>query len=167
MSAADARLRGLRTWFVVGLVVQLVVGTVVAVQVTEMLGRSAYGGYRIDAGPRELVVVSSLLAGIGLLALALLVFHGLLQHRNWARLVMLVLAWLSVAGAVTSFLSAPLLGVTGGWIARALPGVDLGWLAGASLLSNALKLVVWGYVIAVLQFDHEVRAAFPAAVAGT
>ena len=68
----------------------------------------------------------------------------------------LVAAWVSAAEAVTSFLGMGILGMVG---AR-LPGMGLGALTLISIVTNGLKLLFWGYVIATLQFDREVLAGF-------
>jgi hypothetical protein len=155
-TSAGAHLYRLRGWFVAWFVVQSILGTVVAVRVVDTLRVSRVLGPYMAASPRGLDLVSSLVVEAGLLGLGLWVFHGLLRWRPWARLALLVVAWISVAGAVSSLLSMPGLGVASAW----MPGVDLGGLAVIGLLTNSLNLVFWGYAIRTLQFDAEVKAGF-------
>jgi hypothetical protein len=103
------------------------------------------------------------------LILAWLVFGQLLQRRNWARLLLLVLGWLAVLSAVFSLLTASQLTEMSGWLARLVPGIDLDWerLLRFDRIQKVFELLFWGYLIAVLQFDRAVRAEFqPSAPAG-
>ena len=152
-----ARLRQLRGWFLVWFVVESIVGTAAAVGIVDGLRTSGFHGPALRASPAGLVVASSLLAEAAILALALWIFHGLLQWKHWARTVLLVVGWLTALGAVTSLLGASNLVL----MRHLLPGVDLDALARVSLVTNSLKLLFWGYAILLLQFDREVRAAFP------
>jgi hypothetical protein len=149
------RLRHLRGWFLAWFVVQSVIGTLTAVRVLDTLRASAGLGPLMGASPPGLDLASSVVVEAVLLGLGLWACHGLLQHRPWARLVLLVVAWIGLAGAVSSLLSMPGLGAARAW----LPGVDFGGLAAIGLVTNALNLVFWGYTIRVLQ-SPDVRAAF-------
>lgn len=166
MDVIIARLRLLRGWFVVGFVVQSLVGTWAALRVIGWMQDAPFYGPALRAATPGLVTSSSLLATAGLLVLALWLFHELLRLRNWARLVLLVLGWLSVLGALSSLLSASSLPDLARWLPGPSSGADLAGLARVSVATNGLSLLLWGFVIAVLQFDRGVRDAFTPSPAG-
>jgi hypothetical protein len=154
--SVTTRLRRLRGWFLVWFVVQSIIGTLTAVRVVDTLRASACLGPLMGSSPRGLDLASSVVVEAMLLGLGLWVFHGLLQRRPWARLTLLVVAWISVVGAVPSLLSMTGLGAARAW----LPDMHLGGLAAIGLVTNALNLVFWGYAIRTLQSAPDVRDAF-------
>ncbi len=107
-----------------------------------------------------LVVVSSLVACLLIFGVALALFHQLLQRRNWARITMLVIAWLSALSAAASLLSSPALLSPSGWLERILPGVNWGLLFLTSAVTNLASLVYSVYMIRTLQSNEQVRAEF-------
>lgn len=159
MESVLARLRRLRTWFVVGFVVQAILGTAVAIRVTEGLREAHLYGSR-PHGPGGSVVISSALVASGLLLLALWLFHEVIRLKNWARLVLLVLGWLSVLSAAGSLMSLITLPAVAVMLRQWVPGLDLMGLAPWSAVTNGLALGLWGYVLRVLQFERPVREAF-------
>lgn len=159
MDGVIARLRMLRGWFVFWFVIQSTIGTGVALQVIGKLQESPY--YRSalrDAGPGA--VASSVLVTTCLLLIGLWVFHEVIRLKNWARLVLLVVGWLSVLSALSSFMSVFSLPALACLLPELLPGVDASNLALSSAVTNSLSLVLWGYVILTLQFERQVRDAF-------
>ncbi len=166
MEKVIARLRRLRGWFVAGYVMQAAVGTWVAIRVLEDMRCTLAFREALRAADAGLVAASGLAGTLGILALLLWVFRALLRLREWARLVLLVLGWLSVAGAASSLVGTSSLSGLAHWAPDLACGLDLRGLASVSVVTNLLSLVLWGYVIGVLQFDHDVRDAFPAAAGG-
>lgn len=156
MPKVEAKLRRLLAWFVAYFVVGSVIADVVTVRMLGRLPGSVTGGCGPVASAFGVALLSVLIE-IVVLALFLWVFHALLRLRDWARVVLLVFAWLGVLSAFTSLLSLGSLGMLSRW----LPEVDLRQLALVGLVTNALGLLIWSYVLATLQFDREVRAAFP------
>ena len=161
MDKVNTRLRRLRVWFVAWYAAQAVVGTWVAAWVIEGMRDTRAFRDALRVADPGMVTASSLVATLAILAALLGVFHALLRLRPWARLVLLVLGWLSVLGSLSSLVSAGSLPELARWAPGLLRGLDLGGLAPVSVLTNLLTLVLWGYVIAVLQFDRDVRDAFP------
>lgn len=155
MPSVDAKLGRLRDWFVAYFVVASALANLVTLRVLDGLQGTLARGY--GACPASLGgVMPAILVELGVLALFLWFFHALLRFRGWARVVLLVFAWLGVAGALSSFLSLGSLGTVQRWV----PVCDLAGLVPVSIVGNLLNLLVWGYVIRVLQFDAEVKAAF-------
>lgn len=163
MDLIERKLRRLRGWFIAWFAVEAFIGIVVSVTVLDGLHRVGLPGLGGGMDALSLGVVPSLFILAILMGLALWVFQALLQLQNWARLVLLVLGWFSVAEAVTSVLATGGLGMLRG----CLPGIDLAGLALVSIITNALKLVFWSYVIATLQFDPGVREAFHGTACGS
>jgi len=156
MGLIEAKLRRLRGWFIAWFVAEGFIGIVASIGILQGLRELGLPGLNAETDRVGLSVTLSLFILAVLLGLALWVFEALLLLRNWARVVLLVVAWVSAAGAVTSFLGVGILGRVGAW----LPDVDLGAFTLISIVSNGLELLLWGYVIATLQFDREVLAGF-------
>ncbi len=166
MDKVIARLRWLRAWFVGWYVVEAVVGIWVAAWVIEGLRSTSALRVPLRAAHPAMVATSGLLATFAILAVVLWVFHALLRLRAWARLVLLIAGWISVLGAVSGLASTGSLAELAYWVPGWPQGLDLGGLASVGVVTNVVKLLVWGYVIAVLQLDHRVRDAFLAAAPG-
>ena len=116
--------------------------------------RGALGG--VSAG-------TTVLAGAGasllLLLLAATLFNALLRLEGWARIVVLVIGWITVCSAALTFLTLP------GAMELYGPVLELagpGWpaLAAVSVLTKAADLAFWGWAIYVLQVNPAVRRAF-------
>lgn len=147
MSRVEMRLRALEYVFVTWYVVQAVLGTWIAFRVLEGLQRTHLSV--VLPGPTMgVVVASSVVAEAALLALGIVLFQFVLRLDCVARVVLLVLAWISAASAMIGLVAAPVVPSA----ARALSGV--------SVLSNLLSLAFWVWTIKVLQFDEQVRRAF-------
>ena len=160
MRTVEDKLRVLRAWFVGCYCVEWIVGMVVSTQVIDRLRQSVYLGRALNASSPGLVLWSSLVFGAVLLALALLVFQGLLRLNPWARFLLLIAAWITAGGAVLSLLGTPFVGAIREHFTSLVPEAAWGGLAGINLFSNLLKLAICGYIITVLQVDHQVRSAF-------
>jgi hypothetical protein len=150
MGHVESRLRRLTHVFIAWFVVQSILGTWVALRVLEDLRETSLADALESASP-DLVVGSAVLAAIALLALGIWLFHCVTRLRPTARIVLLALAWISAVSALVGLLIAP---------ARA-PGSAVPSVVG--ILANVLSLAFWAWTIRVLQFDAQVRNAFPAA----
>lgn len=155
MPSVEAKLGRLRNWFVAYFVVAAALANVVTIRVLDTMRGALGPGCGAGMGLSGSMALA-ILVELGVLALFLWFFHALLRLRDWARVVLLVFGWLGVASAALSLVSAGCLGMARRWA----PGCDVGGLAPLSLVSNLLNLFVWAYVIRVLQFDAEVKAAF-------
>jgi hypothetical protein len=171
MSSPSVKLYRLRGIFVVYFVVKSVVGAVVAARFLRPLASGRHG-FGLRVWPAGAMAFFGLVMAAVVLLVAWLVFGELLRRRNWARVLLLVIGWLAVAGAVFTLLSASQAGDLTGWLSRWIPGLDLDWerLMHFDRVQKVFELLFWGYLISVLQFDPGVKKEFlappPAAGAG-
>jgi hypothetical protein len=114
---------------------------------------------RWGIGPGELMAISLGSAAL-LFALGWWVFHHLLLLRHWARMVLLIVAWLAVLDALSSFLVTTDMPGLGNWLGRLAPGVAWGKLFLLDRITDVLGLFYWGFAIYVLQLDAEVKREF-------
>ncbi len=150
------RLRGI---FVAYYVLKSLAGAVIAFSV---LRPFAVGHCGLRGWTRGSLALFSLLVTAAVLALALLVFAQLLQRRNWARVLLLVLGWLAVVSAVSGLLLMASSPDMISWLRRLVPDMNMDWekLLRYDRVQKIFELLFWGYLIAVLQFDGEVRKEF-------
>jgi hypothetical protein len=163
MISPQVKLFRLRGIFVVYFLAKSLVGTAVAWSVIR-LGDPGLWGAR--AGFHELqprsVVLLALTSVALILAVAWLIF-GQLLRKNWARILLLVIGWLTVISAVFTLLASPRVGELGSWLSRLAPataGMDWGKLLKYDRIQKVFELFFWGYLIWVLQFDSAVRDEF-------
>ena len=160
MDSVDRALVRVRGWIIAAFVVQSVVGTAIAIDVIEVMKRTGTYGRALASHDPAVTIAWTLAALLAVLLLVLWLFDQLRRRQAWARTVLLVLGWVSAVSAAVSVASAPLSGVI---VERFVPdavGGSLGWVAVASLLTNAIAVASWGYLIWTLQFREDVRAAF-------
>jgi len=148
------RLRGI---FVAYYVLKSLVGAVVAWSLLQPMVDWHFDrpGWSISS----LTIFSLMAAGV-ILVIAWLIFNQLLLRKNWARVLLLVIGWLTVASAIFSLLASTHLGDTGAWIVRLAPEMDWERLMNFDRVQKVFGLLFWGYLISVLQFDPELKAEF-------
>ena len=155
MDDVQRALQRLRDWFLVWFVAEAAVGTAAAVYVLDGLGR--HSALRDALG--DVSAGTTVLAGAGasvlLLLLAATLFNALLRLEGWARIVVLVIGWITVCSAALNFLTLP------GAMELYGPVLELagpGWpaLAAVSVLTKAADLAFWGWAIYVLQVNPAV-----------
>ncbi len=99
-----------------------------------------------------IVVIDGILFAVGLW-----LFFYLLRSRAWARIVLLVVAWLTVVDALSGFLLSP-------QAAEVLRNIstDTDWyrVMMVDRLTDILGLIYFGYLIILLQFDADVKKLF-------
>jgi len=101
------------------------------------------------------------IAGNGiLLLLGLALFHFLLQKRNWARIILLIIGWINVIDAVSGFLFR---GAASHFLSHFGFGIDWDQILYLDRVTDTLGLIYWGYVIIMLQFNGKVKREFFAA----
>jgi hypothetical protein len=159
MNAIEIGLRRIRGWFIAWYVVQSVAGLAIAVYVVEVLRHEPVIGHALAGATPEVTLICGIVVASLLLGLALLLLEALVQRRPWARIVMLVIAWITVIGAAVDLLTVP--------GAAALLGQRLsldadGWgaIQAATVVTKAVDLLFWSWVIYVLQFAPALRGAF-------
>jgi hypothetical protein len=158
MLSPSLKLQRLRGIFVVYFVLKSIAGAVVAFHVL----RPVAGHYGLRGWSPGGLAVFSLTVTAAVLAAALLVFARLLELRNWARVLLLVVGWLAVSGAFFGLLIAAPGPEMSSWLRRLLPGLNLDWqkLIQFDRVQKTFELLFWGYAIAVLQLDPAVRDEF-------
>jgi len=159
MDAVHALLRRLRDWFVVWFVAEAAVGTAVAAYVLDGMGhhsllRVATGGLGA-AG----TVLSGIVVSLALLLLAWVVLEALLDFQPWARMVMLVIGWITVAAAALNLLTLPASAALLEMVVEIMGG-DWSVLVAATAVTKLADLAFWSWVIYVLQMNPAVRDAF-------
>jgi len=159
MDAVHALLRRLRDWFLVWFVVEAAVGTAAAAYVLDGMGRHSLLRYATGGVGAPGTVLAGIVASLILLLLAWAVLEALLDLQPWARIVMLVIGWITVASAALNLLTLP------GSMALVEPIVEItggDWtvLVAASVLTKALDLAFWCWVIYTLQANSAVKNAF-------
>jgi hypothetical protein len=166
MESALTTLRRLRTWFVVWLVASSVVGVAVAAQVIDTMRR--YPPLRgVLAGvSTEFTVLAGTLGCAVVLLLGLLVMASLLEFRPWARLLLLVVAWVTVVGAAAGLVAMPASTSLVPWV-TGIRGRSWELLTAADVATKVADITFWGWTIRALQFNPAVRAAFLGPVGGS
>jgi hypothetical protein len=159
MSSTSVKLYRLRGIFVVYFVLKSIVGSVVAWSVLRLGRWEELGRWGFPPGA---TLVFSLVVASVILVIAWLVFGQLMQRRNWARVLLLVIGWLTVISALFTLLASSGLTHVGSWISHWVPGLDLNWhrLMQYDRVQKVFELLFWGYLISVLQFDTPVRDEF-------
>ena len=161
MATTTERLQRLRNWFVAYYVFNLLVGTWASVVVVDDFRISSFpyapGLEHVSSG---LVIAYSLLVGVVVFCVALVLFYQLLQRKDWARVIMLIIAWLTALSAGISLLSTGALFSPSGWLMRMMPEANWTIIGLMSVTTNVASLAFSVYMIRTLQFDQQVRGEF-------
>lgn len=161
MQATTEQLQRLRGWFIAYYLFNLVVGTWATVVVVDgMKSLSMPFVDVLESVPEGAIIGWSLFVGAVVFALGLFLFLRLLQREGWARVVMLVIAWLTGISALISLLSACGTFSVSSWLAQSMPGADWGMIGLLSGLTNLASLAFSAYTIRTLQFDPKIREEF-------
>ncbi len=161
MNSPSIKLYRLRGIFVVYFVLKSLAGAVVAWSVLrpEVWEHFDHRLNFREFPPGSLFFFSLMVTAV-ILVVAWFVFGQLLQRRNWARVLLLVIGWLTVIGAVFSLLMSASASQFSSWIAQWLPDMDWEKLMQYDRVQKVFELLFWGYLISVLQFDAAVRDEF-------
>ncbi len=159
MDAVHAILRRLRTWFLIWFVAEALVGTAAATYVLDDMSRHPLLGHLTGGVSAAGTVLAALVVSLMLLLLAWAVLGALLELKPWARIVMLVVGWITVVSAALSLLTLPAtwaqlepMGV--------LTGADWSALEAVNVPAKVADLAFWLWAIYVLQMNAAVREAF-------
>ena len=165
MDTVHALLRRLRNWFLVWFVAEAVIGMAVAAYVLDGMSRRHSLLRYVTGG---VGAAGTMLAGVAvsliLLLLALALLKALLDLRPWARMVMLVVGWITVVSAALNLLTLP---GTSALLDQVIMLRGGDWLAlvTVSVLAKAADLAFWSWAIYVLQMNAAVREAFACRIA--
>jgi hypothetical protein len=161
METTTERLQRLRVWYVAYSLFNLVFGTWASVMVVATLRRSDVPFQEVlESVPDGAIIAWSLFVGGAVLALGLLLFHHLVLRKPWARVIMLVIAWLTGISSLLSLISSCGLYAPSGWLMQIMPGVDWAMVGLFSTVANLSSLAFSVYTIRVLQFDDTIRQEF-------
>jgi hypothetical protein len=143
------------------IIVEIVLGSAICLDSLDAGGVSWL--IRLVGSPVALSLLSIFSNGI-LLLLGLVLFHFLLEKRNWARIVLLIIGWINVIDALSGILFHT-------QVTRFLShfnyGVDWDRILNLDRVTDTLGLIYWGYLIYVLQFNDKVRQEFSASPPST
>ena len=159
MDAVQTALRRIRNWFLVWFIVEAVVGTVVAAWVLDGLGRWPFLRHALGGVGAAGTVLAGFGVSLVLLLLAMAVLDALQRLQPWARIVMLVIGWITVVSAALNLLMLPASAELLESVVE-FTGGDWPALVAASALTKLADLVFWSWVIYVLQMNAAVREAF-------
>ena len=161
MNGTTATLRRLRTLFVVYFLARTSVGIALTwpafgLAVNDIEGRSASHG-QVPLAP---VMAFGRLLEVGLFALGFWILTQLLHRKNWARVLLLIVGWLAVLGALFALSTNSQIASLGRSFGHIVPGLDWQRIAQVGVIQDALALIFWGYLVYVLQIDDRVKGEF-------
>ena len=144
------KLYRLRSFFIIYFIVKIIIDSVFSRDVTLSVGN------HIDISPMTFYFIV-IFINIILFLIGLLLFYFLLEKRNWARIVLLIVGWLAILDFVSSiFLSSRL-----GDLFVNLEGIT-NWdkLIVIDRVTDFIGVIFWGYAVYILQFNSDVKKIF-------
>jgi len=159
MDDVHAILRLLRNWFLAWFVTEALIGLAATAYVLGGMRRHSLLGSLTGRVSAEGAILAGVVVSLILLLLAWAVLEALLDLKPWARIVMLVVGWITVASAALNLLALPGASALLAPVV-ALTGADWPALVTISVLTKTLDLAFWSWAIHVLQMRADVRAAF-------
>ncbi len=101
--------------------------------------------------------IFAIIGNIILFLIGLWLFYFLMDKRQWARIVLLIVGWLAVVDFFSSFLTS----ITGVELLNRIdPSTDWNVIIQIDRVSDFIGLIFWGYAIFILQFNTEVKNLF-------
>jgi uncharacterized membrane protein len=155
------KIHQLRGFFVVYTLVRLGVETILGWGVTrDMSVKGTYYEFtRWLTSPGILLIMIILITAF-ILVIVLWLFSNLLQKKNWARILLLVIGWLTVVDAISGLLFTARGSNFIPWVTELVPGLDWQRIMFIDRIKDILGLLFWGYLIVVLQFDPKIKGEF-------
>lgn len=161
MSHTSWKLHQLRGFFIVYLLARFGLEFVLGWDIIRDLFKKG----RFHSIDRLVVAPGLLLVLIGFVMLTMVLlgfwlFHHLLKKKNWARILLLIIGWLTVLDAIFSLLLTT--GNSGfiPWLIDMVPGMDWQRILLMERLKDILGIIFWGYLIVILQFDQRTKQIF-------
>jgi len=99
----------------------------------------------------------AIIINLFLFLIGLSLFYFLLEKRNWARIVLIVLGWLVVLDVVSSLVFSSNISEILTYIDRTM---DWNRLILIDRVTDLVGLVFWGFAIYILQFSNDVKKIF-------
>ena len=161
MNQITAKLSQLRRFFIIYFSAQLIVDIIIGWDLIQV-GLGSWRGYglgRLQVSRGAFLPLILFVAGVQF-ALGMWLFRRLLQHKQWARVILLVIGWLTVADALLSFLFTS--GTRGlvPWLNNLVPDLDWQRALLVDRIKDFLGFLFWGYLIYILQFNAKVKRDF-------
>lgn len=149
------QVRGLFILYMVAkTIVEIILGSRICIDSLEAGGMSWL--IRLVGSPFALTILTIFGNGI-LLLLGLGLYHFLLQKKNWARILFLIVGWINVIDAVSGLLFHT---QVARFVSHLSFGVDWDQILYLDRVTDSLGLIYWGSLIYVLQFNKTVRQEF-------
>lgn len=152
---AMKKLSNLRLFFILYLIIKLIVELV--------FGSGFYEDSLQDMPVPEFVkspvtfVITTLLSNGFLILIGLLFFYYLLQKKNWARIVLIIIGLLNVVDAITGLLFNTKLTA---FITQFISPQDWGQILYLDRITDIIGLIFWGYAVYLLMGSEEVKELF-------
>jgi hypothetical protein len=152
------RLVHLRTLFIVYILAKTIIEIVLGARIClDSLQAGGMSWVVRLLGSHLAVPILTIISNGVLLLLGLALFHFLMQKRNWARIILLIVGWINVVDALFGFL---LYDAASRLLSHFSFGIDWGQILYLDRVTDTLGLIYWGYAIIVLQFNDKVKQEF-------
>ena len=149
------KLTYLRLFFILYFLIKIVVELVFGYEIFEdTLENMPVPG--IIKSPAAFVIATLLSDGV-LLLLGLLVFYYLIQKKNWARIILLIVGIINIIDAVSGLLFNTKIAA---FLSYFISSADWGQMIFLDRMTDILGLIFWGYAVYILLFDDEVKQIF-------
>jgi len=103
------------------------------------------------------VIVLTFVVNLALFFLSLWIFSFLIEKKNWARIVLIVIGWLAVIDFISSAL---FLSKSSDMLKRIYGDIDWEGLLVFDVISDFLAVIFWAYAIYLLMFNQKVTQMF-------
>jgi len=135
-------------------IVEIVLGSTICLDSLEAGGMSWLVRF---FGSHFAIPILAIFSNGVMLLLGLVLFHFLLEKKNWARIILLIVGWVNVVDAVSGLLFHD---VASRFLSYFRVGIDWDQILYLDRVTDTLGLIYWGYVIIVLQFNDKVKQEF-------
>lgn len=144
------KLSGLRLFFIIYFIAKIIVDVAFGSNIT------IRGIDYLNISPVTFLVFA-IIVNIILCLIGLLLFYFLLQQRNWARVVLLIVGWLAVFDVIFSIIFSTNINHI---LSHFRNFADWNRLLLFDRVSDFIGLIFWGYAIYILQFNSDVKKLF-------
>lgn len=144
------KLGRLRLFFIIYFIVKVIIDIAAGNQIFGMTKSC----FPISA---SLFYALAIIINLILLSIGLLLFHFLLEKRNWARIVLLVIGWLAVFDFITSLVFSS---KAGEFLIHFDQSINWNTLMLIDRATDLVGFIFWGYAIFILMFTPEVKQLF-------
>ena len=133
-------------YFITKVIVDVVFGSSISIPIRS----------NIEISPMVFYVIA-IFINLILFLIGLMLFYFLMNKKNWARIVLIIVGWLAVADVFASLI----LSLNINQISKYFGSyADWNKLLLLDRVTDILGLFFWGYAIYILQFNSDVRKIF-------